>query len=213
MNALFTQIDKPVRLKVNDLTMSRGRRALFQDLTTNVTSGEVLWVQGDNGIGKTTLLEALAGLSRPDGGDISWYEAEQLTFASHVTAYQPHKSYAKASLSTKEDLTFWARIYHTAALVDTSLDYVGLTARENVSSQNLSAGQRRRLALAKLIISQKPIWIMDEPGAAMDSSGVALIDSLISQHIKRGGSAVIASHDTTRKLSAKTRKLTLRPHA
>ncbi len=213
MNALFPQIDKPARLEVTNLTMARGSHTLFQDLSARVTPSDVLWVQGDNGIGKTTLLEALAGLSRPDGGDVSWFEGEQLTFASQLVAYQPHKSYAKASLTAKEDLAFWAKIYDTSSLVAQSLDYVGLSTREDVHSQNLSAGQRRRLSLAKLIVSQKPIWIMDEPGAAMDSSGITLIDSLISQHIERGGSAIIASHDTTRKLSAKTRKLTLRSEA
>ena len=213
MDALFPQIDKLARLEVTNLTMARGSHTLFQDLSATVSSNDVLWIQGDNGIGKTTLLEALAGLSRPDGGDVSWFEGEQLTFANQLVAYQPHKTYTKASLSAKEDLSFWAKIYNTSSLVAQSLDYVGLSTRKDVSSQNLSAGQRRRLALAKLIVSQKPVWIMDEPGAAMDSDGITLIDFLISQHIGRGGSAIIASHDTTRKLSAKTRALTLRSGA
>ena len=95
------------------------------------------------------------------------------------------------------------------SLVTEALDYVGLSEQADITTQNLSAGQRRRLALAKLIISQKPIWIMDEPGAAMDNSGVQLIDRLIAQHIERGGIAIIASHDTSRKLSTHTRRLTL----
>lgn len=174
-----------------------------------MTSGDVFWIQGDNGIGKTTLLEALAGLSRPDGGDVSWLYNEQVMTANRLVAYQPHKSFAKAALSAKEDLSFWARINSTSALIDVVLNYVGLSDRCDVPTQNLSAGQRRRLALAKLIISQKPIWIMDEPSAAMDASGVNLIDDIIHQHISRGGIAIIASHDSTRKLSAHTRKLTL----
>ena len=193
--------------------MSRGETTLFEGLSAHVKSGDVLWIQGDNGIGKTTLLGALAGLLRPDDGNLSWLDDNKASRASSLVAYQPHKSFAKAQLSAKEDLLFWAKIYGTTALTDKALDYSGLSNRYSVSTQNLSAGQRRRLALAKLIISQKPIWIMDEPSAAMDSSGIALIDDIISQHINRGGSAIIASHDAPRKLSTQTRKLTLRAAA
>ena len=210
MNPLFPQIEKPARLEVTNLTMARGGRTLFQDISAQVKSRDVLWVQGDNGIGKTTLLEALAGLSHPDDGDVSWFEEGQLSLASSVTAYQPYKGYEKASLTTKEDLSFWAKIYNTSALAVASLHYVGLDAHNDVPSHKLSAGQRRRLALAKLIISQKPIWLMDEPSAAMDSDGITLIDTVIRQHVERGGSAIIASHDNAHKLGVKTRKLTLR---
>jgi len=213
MTALFPKFKTSTRLEVKNLIMSRGDNILFEDLSAKVSSGDVLWIQGDNGIGKTTLLEVLAGLSRPDAGYASWIKGKQLTSANKLIAYQPHKSFAKATLSAKEDLKFWAKIYGTIALTDKALEKVGLSNRHNVATQNLSAGQRQRLALAKLIVSQKPIWIMDEPSAAMDVSGVKLIDSLISQHIQRGGSAIIASHDSTRKLSANTRKLTLRAPA
>ena len=209
MTALFPKIDKPIRLEVTDLTMSRGENTLFEGLSAALSSGDVFWIQGDNGIGKTTLLEALAGLSRPDAGNMSWLDNDHPSTASSLVAYQPHKNFAKAALSAREDLSFWAQIYGTRALIEDALNYVGLSNRFDVPTQNLSAGQRKRLALATLIISQRPIWIMDEPGAAMDISGVALIDDLISHHIGRGGIAIIASHDSTRKLSAHTRKLTL----
>lgn len=213
MTALFPKFETPTRLEATNLTMLRGENTLFEGLSASVSSGDVLWIQGDNGIGKTTLLEALAGLSRPDAGDVSWIDDEEFRSANNIIAYQPHKSFAKATLTAKEDLSFWAQIYGSGALTDEALEIVSLSNRHNVPTQNLSAGQRRRLALAKLIISQKPIWIMDEPSAAMDNCGVALIDSLISQHISRGGIAIIASHDFTRKLSAHTRKLTLRAAA
>lgn len=213
MTALFPQIDMPTRLKVTNLAMSRGDNTLFQGLSASVETGDVLWVQGDNGIGKTTLLEALAGLSRPKAGDVIWVEGEQPTSPNQLIAYQPHRSFAKGALTAKEDISFWAKLNGTYALMDTALAYVGLSERHNVPTQNLSAGQRRRLALAKLILSQKPIWILDEPGAAMDKDGNALVDDLITKHIARGGSAIIASHDTTRKLSVNTRKLTLRSAA
>jgi len=210
MTALFSQFNMSTRLEVTDLSMSRGDKVLFEKLSTIVKSGDVLWIEGDNGIGKTTLLEALAGLSRPNEGDISWSEGEEFREAHRLVAYQPHKSFAKATLSAKEDLSFWAKIYDVVNLVTPVLEKVGLADRHNVPTQGLSAGQKRRLGLAKLILSQKPIWIMDEPNAAMDKNGVTLINGLISEHISHGGSAIIASHNATRKLSANTRKLTLK---
>ena len=210
MTALFPKINVPTRLEVNDLAMSRGESLLFEHLSATVSSGDVLWVQGNNGIGKTTLLEALAGLSRPDAGRILWLKGETPTSHNKLIAYQPHRSFAKATLTAKEDLTFWAKINHSVDLVDQALGSVGLSKRQSVPTQNLSAGQRRRLALAKLIISKKDVWVMDEPGAAMDSAGIGLIDELIEKHIERGGSAVIASHGFARKLGGRTRTLTLK---
>jgi len=213
MTALFPQIDKLTRLEVSQLTMMRGDNVLFEALSASVNSGDIFWIQGDNGIGKTTLLEALVGLSRPDDGAVSWFYDEHSSPANKLVAYQPHNSYAKPTLSAKEDLSFWAHIHDGMDLVNDALDIVGLTNRHNVLMQSFSAGQRRRMALAKLIVSQKPIWVMDEPGAAMDAGGLTLIDDLIRRHIARGGSAIIASHDSPRKLGANTRTLTLRAAA
>ena len=210
MTALFKDIDTPTRLEVSNLAMSRGDNVLFEGLSARVSSGDVLWIHGNNGIGKTTLLKSLAGLSRPDAGNVSWYRADHQLSPQDLVAYQPHKPFAKANLTSEEDLSFWAKLYQNSDLVDSSLGYVGLTAQRDVPTQSLSAGQGRRLALAKMILSGKPIWIMDEPAAAMDERGTELIDNLVTHHIKRGGSAIIASHDSTRKLSFNTRKLTLK---
>ncbi len=210
MPSLFPHIKTTASLNARNVAMSRGDAVLFSGLSTVVNSGDILWIQGDNGIGKTTLLEALAGLSRVDDGEISWQSDGQAVPPSQLIAYQPHQSFAKATLTAREDLSFWAKIYAATQLIDDSLNYVGLTDKASVPTQNLSAGQRRRLALAKLIISQKPIWIMDEPAAAMDIGGADLIDKLVSGHIARGGSAIIASHSQARNLGPNTRKLTLR---
>ncbi|WP_051279048.1 heme ABC exporter ATP-binding protein CcmA [Hellea balneolensis] len=213
MKSLFPHMTHQVQLETESLALSRGDRSLIEELSFKLTSGDVLWTQGDNGIGKTTLLEALSGLRRPDHGTVSWNENGKAVQASRIIAYQPHKSYAKAALLTEEDLGFWANIYNSKHLVSEALNFVGLADFTKITTRDLSAGQNRRLALAKLIISQKPIWIMDEPAAAMDKTGAQLIDELISRHAERGGIAVIASHDTTRKLSAHTRKLVLRAAA
>ena len=209
MTALFPRIDSTVRLDADGLSQSRGGVTLFDGLTCSIRSGDVLWIKGSNGIGKTTLLEVLAGLSRPDTGSVTWQRDDTHLAADKLIAYQPHLSFAKASLTATEDLYFWARIYQTGDRVAATLETVRLSSRANVPSQNLSAGQRKRLALAKLLLSGKPIWIMDEPDAAMDEDGIALIDSLIGQHVERGGSVIIASHAMPRKISTQTRKLTL----
>lgn len=213
MNSLFPQINDVAQIEVNLLSLSRGEKRLIEDLTVTLSSGDILWAQGDNGIGKTTLLEALAGLRRPDNGSITWHKNGNAVSPSKLAAYQPHRSYAKPVLSAVEDLNFWAGLSKTKDLVEETIEHVGLLGRAKIAAHDLSAGQKRRLALAKLILSQKPVWIMDEPAAAMDKSGVDLIDDLIQKHISRGGIAIIASHDAARDLSAHTRKLTLKAAA
>jgi heme exporter protein A len=210
MTALFSQFPKPTKIEAYALGMSRGQNVLFEDLSVTISSGDVLWIQGDNGIGKTTFLEALAGLSRPDEGNLHWYIGDSLVTPSHLVSYQPHRSFAKASLTVREDLMFWASIYGRKDLVDEALDRVNLSNRKTLATQGLSAGQKRRLALAKLAVSNKATWVMDEPTAPMDMDGAKLIDGFVTQHIKRGGSAIIASHATPRALSINTRKLVLK---
>ena len=199
-----------VSIGITDLTMSRGNVALFSGLSVHVTNKDILWIQGDNGIGKTTLLGALAGLHNFDAGSISWMADSKSCEAGHIIAYQPHQSYAKAALTTQEDLMFWAKLHQSHYPIDVALHDVGLQSKIDVRTGKLSAGQKRRLSLAKLLISEKPIWVMDEPAAAMDSDGVALIDRLIEAHTKRGGVAIIASHGAARSLSQATRILTLK---
>lgn len=197
-------------IEVSNLAMSRGGMPLFAGISIEISNGDILWIQGDNGIGKTTLLGALAGLHMVDSGKINWTLNDAPCQAGQIAAYQPHRSYAKPSLTTREDLNFWASLYGASAMVTATLEKVGLTAKADVPTGKLSAGQKRRLALAKLITAQKPIWIMDEPAAAMDQDGVKLIDALVQEHVSKGGAAIIASHSAARALSKKTRTLTLR---
>ena len=214
MAELFSRMgdSTPIKahIEISDLAMSRGGMPLFAGISTKVLNGDILWIQGDNGIGKTTFLGALAGLHMVDDGKISWRINDHPCQAGQITAYQPHASYAKPALTAREDLNFWASLYGTLTLAETALETVGLSTKKNVPTRKLSAGQRRRLALAKLVISQKPIWIMDEPAAAMDQDGLKLIDDLVRNHVARGGAAIIASHSPARVLSQATRKLTLR---
>ena len=199
-----------VAIELTDIAMSRGETPLFSGLSTRITTGDILWVQGDNGIGKTTLLGALAGLHRVDTGTINWTSENTPCQASKIIAYQPHQSYAKPTLTVREDLKFWARLHGAHLSLEGVLSWVGLETKGTLRTGKLSAGQKKRLALAKLIISHKPIWLLDEPAAAMDEVGTALIDGLLEAHIARGGAAIIASHEAARSISSSTRLLTLR---
>jgi len=214
MAELFSRMNAPdfdeISLQLTDLEMSRGGTSLFAGLSTSVTNGDVLWIQGDNGIGKTTLLGALAGLNTIDNGKILWAQNKTPCDPGHIAAYQPHQSYAKASLTAREDLKFWSGFFQTRISVNEALSAVGLSTKSNVRTGRLSAGQKRRLALAKLIVSEKPLWLLDEPAAAMDQDGIELIDKLLKHHITRGGAAIMASHGAARPLSQATRILTLR---
>ena len=168
-----------------------------------------MWVRGDNGIGKTTLLGAISGLLSIDEGRLNWSLDERDCSPGDVIAYQPHQSYAKGVLSALEDLAFWSKLHKNTRPLKSVLRTVGLHEQARVRTTKLSAGQKRRLAFAKLIISDKPVWVLDEPVAALDKTGVALIDGLVTKHIERGGAAIIASHGKPRSLSKATRLLTL----
>lgn len=198
-----------VAIELTDIAMSRGGTPLFSGLSTRINMRDILWIQGDNGIGKTTLLGALAGLHRTDTGTVNWTSENTPCQASKIIAYQPHQSYAKPTLTVREDLRFWARLHGADIPLDDVLRGVGLEAKANLRTGKLSAGQKKRLALAKLIISNKPIWLLDEPAAAMDEVGTALIDCLLEAHINRGGAAIIATHEAARSISSSTRLLTL----
>jgi len=214
MAELFSRINAQsqmeAKIEVNNLSISRGWQPLFSGLSTIVKNGDILWIQGANGIGKTTLLGAIAGLLRADSGTVSWCLGSEPCEANKLIAYQPHQSYAKSTLTTFEDLSFWANIYGAQALLGPALKKADLMSKSDILTGALSAGQKKRLALAKLMISQKPVWVMDEPSAAMDKKGIQLIDHLIKTHVARGGAAIIASHSPARSLSSSTRKLTLK---
>jgi len=197
-------------LSLTDIALSRGGNTLMAGLTLTVAPGELLWVGGDNGIGKSSLLRVICGLSRPDHGQIAWTCDGASCPAHEMIAYQGHLDAFKPNLTAREALAFWADVMDKDDMSSTLLDTVGLGARAGVSCRNLSAGQKRRLSLARLILSAKPLWIMDEPTAAMDTDGVTLIHGLIGAHIARGGSAVIASHQSPVIAGLRTRQLVIK---
>lgn len=191
------------------LSASRGDTLLLEAFDLSVSAGEVLWVQGTNGVGKTTLLRIAAGLARADDGIVTWTLSGKPVKSTDIVAFQGHQDALKPSINPIQDLRYWATLSDFKGNLDEVLNQIGLWERRLVPAGKLSAGQKRRLALGRLIVSQKPIWIMDEPSAVMDVAGTRLIDALIQKHTSEGGIVILASHSPARKLSANTRLLTL----
>ncbi len=196
-------------LRLQDIALSRGGQPLVAGLNVEVSGGEALWLTGANGVGKTTLLLACAGLIAPDDGKIEWEAGGSARTPADVAAYAAHRGPERDGLTLGEELSFWQRVSGDTAALDDRLAGVGLAGRENTPVAGLSAGQRRRLGLACLMAAAKPAWLMDEPLAGLDAEGRALVERCVSEHIRAGGLAVIASHHPVALPGISARKLVL----
>ncbi len=182
-----------------DLSCIRGDRALFADLTLALRAGDVLQVRGANGSGKSTLMRILSGLLQPDSGNIL-FDNMAITNADSLFSHQLH--YLGHLPGVKLDLTPWENLLIAAALangahetaINEALDAVQLFGFEHEPARNLSAGQKRRIALARLLVSPLPIWFLDEPFTALDTAGCRLVERLIVEQAARGGMVIFASH-------------------
>jgi heme exporter protein A len=173
----------------------RGGREVFAGLDFEAASGEVLAVTGANGSGKTSLLRLIAGLLIPDGGTIALDGGEiELTLAEQAH-YLGHRDALKPALSVLENLSFW-RDFLGGDILDAgeSLASVGLGHAAHLPAAYLSAGQRRRLSLARMLVVRRPVWLLDEPTAALDAAGQDLFARLTRDHLARGGLIVAATH-------------------
>ena len=177
-------------LRVSGLACARGARQVFSDVGFHLRAGQALAIYGDNGSGKTSLLRLLAGLLAPQAGNISMTHGSRV-LQSH---YLGHVDGLKANLTVGETLRFTARLFQGAAEAF-DLGDIGLTAYDEQRVGDLSAGQKRRLMLARLAIAPRQIWLLDEPLTALDKQGRALIDTLAQQHLARGGMILAASHE------------------
>ena len=181
------------------LSCVRGDRELFTELSFALSDGQILHIQGANGSGKTSLLQILCGLTLPDSGAVYWQgQALQHNYQHYLTQmhYLGHHSGIKAELSPLENLRFITALTPTSD-PDRSLDVlrqVGLFGFEHEPAYSLSAGQRRRIALAGLLLSNAEVWILDEPFTALDSGGIALLEGLFEQHLINNGVIIFASH-------------------
>ena len=196
-------IDAGASLEAIDLECVRGQRCLFRSLSFRVSAGEMLWVQGRNGSGKTSLLRLLCGLLRPEAGTVRWNGDDVRATREQYHAdllYAGHAPAVKDDLSGAENLHFGmaqagVAVAHEA--IDAALAAGGLSGRESLPARVLSQGQRRRVALARLALSsQKALWILDEPFTALDSEAVQLVQTQMTAHARRGGLVVFTSHQT-----------------
>ena len=198
-------------LEVSDLACVRGSRALFKNLYFKVEPGRALLIEGPNGAGKTSLLRMLAGFLVPAAGEIALRigdsaiaEAEER--GKHI-GWFGHQDGLKPQLTAKENLSFFASLYggHPAQIVPL-LDWAGLSRAADFPVQYLSAGQKKRLALARLKLSNRPVWLLDEPFAALDAAAKKLVEQMLAEHCATGGIAVVATHET---ISLEASKMTL----
>jgi heme exporter protein A len=172
-------------LSVTDLAVARGGIALLQDVHFTLSAGQALVLRGPNGCGKTTLLRVIAGLQPPLAGSVD--------LAPDLIAYAAHADGIKATLTVAENLSFWAAIYGTRG-IDAALERMNLRALRDRPAQNLSAGQKRRLGLARLMVTGRPLWVLDEPTVSLDVASVALFGQVVRDHLAAGGMALIATH-------------------
>lgn len=188
-------------LSAHGLTCVRGDRRLFSDLDLTIKAGEWLHVRGENGAGKTSLLRLLAGLGQPAGGEIRWC-GEKIASAEDYRRnllYFGHQGALKEDLTAMENLEFAAAMDGTNLSLEAALRALqrfGLKNREKLPVRVLSAGQKRRVMLARIATRDASLWILDEPFTALDVKAVDLLSTLISDHVTGGGMAILTSHQT-----------------
>lgn len=191
-----------VTLKAQDVACDRGGRRLFEGLSFSLEPGDALLVQGPNGTGKTSLMRQIAGLLPLAGGEIAAAGAETGTPAAELCHYVGHLNGIKASLTVRENLSFWAdylqggsgRGEFETGDVDAALDIFGLTQIAGIAAGFLSAGQKRKLALSRLFACPRPIWLLDEPSVSLDTASVARLGAAIEAHTEAGGIAIVSTH-------------------
>lgn len=172
-------------VRVEALGVARGGLAVLDGVSFALHPGGLLVLRGPNGVGKTTLLRTLAGLQAPWSGRIV-LEAEEIAYSGHADGL-------KATLTVAENLRFWAEV-HGQKAIGPALGAMNLQALRDRRAADLSAGQKRRLGLARLVVTGRKLWLMDEPTLSLDAASVGLFGVMLRAHLGQGGAAIVASH-------------------
>ncbi|KAB8311163.1 heme exporter protein A [Rahnella sp. BIGb0603] len=202
-----------------NLSCVRDERTLFSGLSFTVLPGEMVQIEGRNGAGKTSLLRILAGLSSPDAGEVRWQGVNtrrQRDVFHQELLYLGHQPGIKSVLTAFENLAFYLSVSSPSVRGDAAseaiyqaLENVGLLGYEDVTVAQMSAGQQRRVALARLWLSNAPLWILDEPLTAIDKQGVATLIALFEQHAEQGGMVLLTTHQDLQGVNRDVRKIRL----
>jgi heme exporter protein A len=202
-------------LEVSNLECVRGERRLFAGVGFRLGAGEMLYLQGKNGSGKTSLLRILCGLAHPQAGEIRWRGQPVGRLGED---FRRELCYLGHHNAIKEELTPFENLLASARLADETLDEgaaiealerVGLAGREDLACRYLSQGQKRRVALARLVNERRALWVLDEPYVALDSAAVELVAGLIGAHLQRGGLAVLTTHQAVEVTAGAVHELVL----
>jgi heme exporter protein A len=201
-------------LKVEKVHVWRGDRHVLQGLSAEVSPNELLHVSGPNGTGKTTLLRVVSGLLRPEHGSVTWLGQ---SIVKHRTEYQAALAYAAHEPALKGDLTAVENLRYTVGLkrrttreeLQAALETTGVAGCANLPARVLSAGQRRRVSLARVLAMRAQLWLLDEPYANLDTAGSDLVSQLLQDHVAAGGLALVVAHRDLA-LNCPVRRLELR---
>ena len=202
-------------ISVTKLSCTRGDRVLFRDLSFSLSPGELMHLKGKNGSGKTTLLRSLCGLFLPQDGEISWDDTNIRSLGEDYrrkVVYLGHLNGIKDDLTALENLKVAAVLDGDEVTQDqvwAALDKIGLAGFEDLPTRVLSQGQKRRVALARLLLTNSPFWILDEPFTALDAAAVELLQSIIADHVAAGGMVIVTTHQEVALTTGQVRQLQL----